>query len=140
MNYAKLIISSRLENISLVASCAKGIAGRSFRDEVLSEIELSVSELITNCIEHAYENSNDKEISIEFKRFETHLIINVSDEGKALDPQILKNINGIFDFDPEDFDNLPEGGFGLNIMKASMDEVTYERLSTRNQWTLTKFC
>ncbi|MCK5830169.1 MAG: ATP-binding protein [Methylococcales bacterium] len=140
MNYTNLIISSRFENTRLAALCATEVASRSFNSEALNEIELSIVELVNNCIEHAYEESVNQQVSIEFKLFKDHLIIEVTDNGKALDPSILDNMNGSFDFDPDDLDNLPEGGFGLNIIKASMDEVKYERLNDKNHWLLTKFC
>ncbi len=139
-NYASLIISSRFDNTRLAALCAKEIAGQSFKTEALNEIELSVEELINNCIEHAYEGSDEHQVSIEFKLHTDCLIIEVVDNGKALDPLILNNVNGSFDFDPDDLYNLPESGFGLNIIKASMDEVKYERLNNSNCWLLTKRC
>ena len=43
-----------------------------------------------------------------------------------------------FDFDPDDLINLPEGGMGLSIICAAMDEVAYETGAGGNQLFLTK--
>lgn len=140
MNYASITISSRYENTRLAALCAKEISAMSFKPEAVDEIELSVVELVNNCIEHAYEESEDSQIFIEFKVFKEQLIIEVVDNGRGMNLALLESMNGDFNFDPDDLNNLPEGGFGLNIIKASMDDVAYERLSNSNHWKLIKMC
>lgn len=139
MNHANLTISSRIENVKLAGLCAKEIARPSFNEDALNEIELSIVELVTNCIKHAYSGVSDKEISIQMRILKDSLIIETTDNGKVLEPAILDRVNGHFDFDPEDLDNLPESGFGLNIIEASMDKMTYQRLDNKNHWSLTKF-
>lgn len=140
MNYVNLVISSRFENARLAALCIKEVASQSFNSAALNEIEISMVELVNNCIEHAYKEAADQLVSIELKLFEDRLVIDVTDNGIALDPSVLKHMNGCFEFDPNDLDNLPEGGFGLNLIKVSMDEVKYERLNNKNCWVLTKNC
>jgi anti-sigma regulatory factor (Ser/Thr protein kinase) len=48
-------ISSRLDQVSLLSVCARAIAIlNNFSEKQSSEIELAVTEAVTNVIEHAY--------------------------------------------------------------------------------------
>lgn len=139
MNKIKLIILSRLENVRLVGLCVKEISAEVFSDTALMEVELAAIEIVNNCIEHAYSEATDQQISIEFWLKEDRLLIEIMDVGKNLDLDLLDDINGDFNFDPNDFENLPESGMGLKIVKRCMDEVNYQNKNGKNRWLLTKY-
>jgi anti-sigma regulatory factor (Ser/Thr protein kinase) len=139
MNKIKLIILNRLENARLVGLCAKEISSEVFDDTALMEIELAAVEIVNNCIEHAYSEDTNQQISIEFWLKEDRLLIKVMDVGKSLDFDVLEEVTDVFNFDPQDFKNLPEGGMGLEIAKTCMDEVNYHNQNGTNCWLLTKY-
>jgi serine/threonine-protein kinase RsbW len=139
MNKVTLTIISNLENVRLAGLCAREIACQSFDETSVAEIELATVEAVNNCIEHACSGSDQHQISIEFWLDEDRLSIQMIDQGKAIDPEWLNNLNSDFDFDPTDFDNLPEGGMGLKIIKNCMDEVSYQQLAEHNRWLLIKY-
>ncbi len=139
MNRITLTIISNLENSRLAGLCAKEIASQSFDETSVTEIELAVVEIVNNCIEHACVDCDKHQISIEFWLSEDQLSIEIIDQGNAIDPVWIDNISTDFDFDPDDLENLPEGGMGLKIVKNCMDEVSYQNLNEQNRWLLTKY-
>ena len=42
----------------------------------------------------------------------------------------------VFEFDPTDVANLPEGGMGLHLIHSVMDEVRYHSEGGRNALTM----
>ncbi|MEI8207887.1 MAG: ATP-binding protein [Methylococcales bacterium] len=139
MNRISLTIVSSLENSRLVGLCAREIACRTFNDEALAEIELATVEAINNCIEHACAESDKHQITIEFLLSEDRLSIELIDQGKAMEPEWLDNLNANFDCDDIDLENLSEGGRGLKIVKSCMDEVSYQNRNEHNRWLLIKY-
>ncbi len=139
MNHVSLTIDSRPENVALVGACAKEIVGDSFSVEKLSEIEQALVETVNNCIEHAYSGLEDRQITIKYALSNDRFLIEITDQGKKIDPQCLKKLTTEVDFDPSDIDSLPEGGFGLKVINSCMDEVNYRREHGKNHWSLTKF-
>ncbi|MEI6709189.1 MAG: ATP-binding protein [Methylococcales bacterium] len=140
MNKVTLTIISNLENARLAGLCAREVAYQAFDETSVAEIELATVEAVNNCIEHACAGSDKHQISIKFWLTEDRLSIQMIDEGKAMiDSEWLDNLNGDFDFDDTDFENLPEGGMGLKIIKNCMDEVSYQQLDEHNRWLLIKY-
>lgn len=139
MNIVSLTIDSCPTHVPLVGVCAKEMAVDYFSVDHLSEIEQALVELVNNCIEHAYSGQNGCQITVQYMLENDRLVIKVTDQGKQFDPKRLENLDADFDYDPLDIDNLPEGGFGLKIIKSCMDEVLYNRINGNNQWSLTKY-
>jgi serine/threonine-protein kinase RsbW len=139
MNHISLSVDSRPENVPLVAACTKELAGGLFSATKLSEIEQALTEAVNNCIEHAYCGSKEFRIVIEYTLANDCLLIEIIDQGKQLDPDYFKNLDTEFNFDPHDIDNLPEGGFGLKVIKSYMDEANYRYENGNNYWLLKKY-
>jgi serine/threonine-protein kinase RsbW len=139
MNHVSLTIDSRPENVPIVGACAKELAGDLFSAEKLSEIEQALSEAVNNCIEHAYCGSNEASIRIKYILSNDCLLIEITDQGRQFSAECLEYLDTEFNYDPQDIDNLPEGGFGLKVIKAYMDEVNYRRENGKNYWLLKKY-
>jgi len=125
MRTLDLVIDSCYANIELAGSCIEFLASKTFDNSSCHQIQLCVVEAITNCIEHSYEGENNHKITIRFGIDPTKLIIDIFDTGKGMTPQEFDKISPDFDFDPLDLDLLLEGGRGLKIIKAWMDEAYY---------------
>jgi serine/threonine-protein kinase RsbW len=65
--------------------------------------------------------------------------IDLQDEGRPLDPDILEAAGRKWDFDPTDIQSLPVGGMGLMLIKKVMNEVSYRFENGRNRWRFSKF-
>ncbi|HMO17551.1 MAG TPA: ATP-binding protein [Oligoflexia bacterium] len=135
-----LEIQSNLEEVAIVGISSRAIAeSLSFSEGAAYEIELAVVEAVTNCIEHAYLYQSDKTVFIQFDVSNESLTIKVEDSGiywRNFDEQTSKS--SPFEFDPEDIENLPEGGMGVSLLVSLMDEVKYERKNNINTLTLKK--
>lgn len=88
--------------------------------EELADIKTAVSEAVTNCIIHGYENSSGI-IKIISKIFANTIEIEISDTGKG-----IENIE--FARKPlyTSKSNLERSGMGFTIMESFMDEVNIE--------------
>lgn len=88
--------------------------------EELADIKTAVSEAVTNCIIHGYE---DKEgiIKIICKLFANSIYIEISDTGKGIENiEVAKQ--PLYTSKP----NLERSGMGFTIMESFMDEVEVE--------------
>ncbi len=139
MNHVSLVIDSRPENVPLVGAYARELVGNFFSEVKLTEIEQALAETVNNCIEHAYGGSGRNQILINYTLANDRLIVEVTDQGKPFDAERMKNLTAEFDYDSLDIDNLPEGGFGLKVIKSCMDEVNYRREDGKNCWSLAKY-
>ena len=88
--------------------------------EELADIKTAVSEAVTNCIIHGYENSNGI-IKVIAKIFANTLEIEISDSGKG-----IENIELARKPLYTSKSNLERSGMGFTIMESFMDEVHIE--------------
>ncbi len=95
-------------------------------------IELAISEICTNIIQHAYADKRG-EINGRVTLLQQAVYLDFYDTGDSFDPASI----------PEPSINphqLIEGGYGLHIVRQIMDVVTYDRHPERgNHWHLEKF-
>ena len=91
---------------------------------------LSVHEICTNIIEHAYENKGGRiEITIQLDEASGQLTVDLFDNGKSFDLTAVPQ---------PDFDNAPIRGYGLFLVHELMDSVTYSPAHKKNHWRLQK--
>ena len=88
--------------------------------EELADIKTAVSEAVTNCIIHGYENSSGI-IKIISKIFANTIEIEISDTGKGIENIELAR-KPLF----TSKSNLERSGMGFTIMESFMDEVNIE--------------
>jgi anti-sigma regulatory factor (Ser/Thr protein kinase) len=98
-------------------------------------LRTAVLEICENVIHHAYRGRDSAgTLSLTLQRRGDRVEACLSDEGiEFVEPPHVGKIN------PDDVANLPEGGFGLNLARASVDELSYRRTPTGlNRWVLVK--
>ena len=88
--------------------------------EEISDIKTAVSEAVTNCIIHGYEEKEGI-VKIECKLFENSIEIEISDNGKGIE-NVEKARQALYTSKPE----LERSGMGFTIMESFMDEVKIE--------------
>ena len=88
-------------------------------DEI-SDIKTAVSEAVTNCIIHGYEEKEGI-VKIECRLFVNSVEIEISDNGKGIE-NIEKARQALYTSKPE----LERSGMGFTIMESFMDEVKIE--------------
>ena len=88
-------------------------------DEI-SDIKTAVSEAVTNCIIHGYEEEEGI-VKIKCKIFANTVEMEISDKGKGIE-NIEKARQALYTSKPE----LERSGMGFTIMESFMDEVKIE--------------
>jgi len=88
--------------------------------EDLADIKTVVSEAVTNCIIHAYENAEGV-IKIEARIFANSIEIEISDTGKGIE-NIEQAREPLYTSKPD----LERSGMGFTIMDSFMDELKIE--------------
>lgn len=117
---AKFRIPAALNEISKLRSRLQGFLETSnldFDDRARNEIVLALDEAASNIVVHGYSDHSGS-IDVEYENAGSELVIRLWDDG----------IHRLED----DFVGLPpgvagEGGMGLNIMRASMTSLSYEK-------------
>ena len=90
--------------------------------EELSDIKTAVSEAVTNCIIHAYENKQGI-VKIVARLKDDEIIIEISDTGKG-----IENINMAKEPLYTSKPNLERSGMGFTIMENFMDKMEVESI------------
>jgi anti-sigma regulatory factor (Ser/Thr protein kinase) len=127
---SSLVLESRLDAIDdarrWVRACADEAAigdhEAALRSDVVSAIELALTEVLSNVIRHAYDGRPDHEIDlvVQIDRFAIRL--EVCDDGRPFDADAYR---------PPDLANPGRGGYGVMLIESLMDEVVRERLGDR---------
>lgn len=90
--------------------------------EEIADIKTAVSEAVTNCIIHAYENRQGI-IKINANLKGNQIIIQISDNGKGIENVDIAK-EPLYTTKP----NLERSGMGFTIMESFMDELKIESI------------
>ncbi len=92
-------------------------------------VVLAVDEALANVIRHAYKNRYDQKVEFHCEVSEERMEFTFLDQGEPPDPARIC---------AESEDELALSGRGTHLMKAIMDEVTYQQVAEGNQLKLIK--
>ena len=90
--------------------------------EELADIKTAVSEAVTNCIIHGYEDTEGI-VKIESRIYDNTIEIEISDSGKGIE-DIKMAREPLYTSKP----NLERSGMGFTIMESFMDEMKIESI------------
>ena len=107
--------------------------------KTMFEIELCIEEIVVNISSYAYENVEDPdhpktiEVGCELQTDPRRVTIQFKDTGKPFDPLSTKeaDVSGKMFMEQD-------GGFGIHIVKETMDEVSYAFEDGANVLTVRK--
>ncbi|MBS1164774.1 MAG: hypothetical protein H6R00_799 [Proteobacteria bacterium] len=102
-------------------------------DHRRDDITLAASEVLNNIVRHGYAEAVNGRIDLEIRQTDTGLTLVITDTAPLSLPEAIESET--HDFPKiEDIprDELPESGFGLALIYACADGVTFERLVDRN--------
>jgi anti-sigma regulatory factor (Ser/Thr protein kinase) len=105
-----------------------------FDERAVFEVELSVYEACANVIEHAYANNPDNYIDLKITVELERLVVTIRDEGGTFEASSLKEKNIAKIIETEQ-----DGGLGMHIIEACMDEILYRRQGNENILELVKY-
>ena len=101
--------------------------------QVLNLVLLAIEELLVNCIDYGYDDSDEHTIVIELSIDEQNLIMTVIDDGHPFDP-----LNAPAPDLSLQVQDRPVGGLGIHLLRQLADHVAYQRRDGTNRITLTK--
>jgi len=99
-------------------------------EDFADNIELAVSEACTNAIRHSRTADAEGRVVLCFQVYEDQLVVEVKDRGGGFDLEKVP---------PPDFEQHPESGYGLFLIRTLMDEVLYTRGDECNTLTMRKY-
>jgi serine/threonine-protein kinase RsbW len=105
-----------------------------FDERAVFEVELSIYEACANVIEHAYANNPDNYIDLRITVELDRLVVTIRDEGGVFEPSSLKEKDIAKIIETEQ-----DGGLGMHIIEACMDEILYRRQGNENILELIKY-
>lgn len=118
----KLDIPARPEYVVLgrLALCGL-LRSRGFSDDAVADLKLALTEACSNSVRHAYDH-DDGQVHIAFTLHDDRVIIQIRDEGAGFHED---------DADCPDCHAVPEitlgeGGMGISIIRAVVDEFSLE--------------
>lgn len=101
--------------------------------QVLHDIQLAVEEHLTNIVRYAYPDEHEHQIRVQLSLDETEVRIEVEDDGRPFNP---------LEFPAPDLsrpaDERPIGGWGIHMIRKSMDRIEYRRADGKNLLVMTK--
>jgi serine/threonine-protein kinase RsbW len=122
----ELKMRSDLSLVSSLARAATAICEEHLTAEQLVEVDLALTEAVTNVIRHGYHEETAHSVRLSIALFKDRIAFELVDQAPPMDPTLLEHASGArFDFDPTDLESLPEGGMGLALIKLNMDAVEY---------------
>jgi serine/threonine-protein kinase RsbW len=125
-----LSIPARAEYIVLCRLALTGLArSRALEPEVLADLKLALTEACSNSIRHAYDEGRMGTVEVRYELAADRLSVEVVDEGIGFDPEAT----------PTDEGELDEGGLGIAIIRALVDEFSIESDGSGSLLRFTKF-
>ena len=122
-NKMKLEILSKSNNEAFARVTVAAFASQlDLNIEELADIKTAVSEAVTNCIIHGYENRIGI-VKIYAKLSEDEVVVEISDNGKGIENIDLAK-EPLYTTKPD----LERSGMGFTIMESFMDELKIESI------------
>ena len=122
-DYVEIKFPASAEYVGLIRLTLSGVFSRAGANyDQIEDSKIAVSEAVTNAVKHAYKEGEKGDITIGFAIYPDKIEIVVSDKGQSFDYEEVKSDLGPYEED-ENVDFLREGGLGLFLIEALMDEV-----------------
>ncbi len=129
-----ITLKSDLRQLATVSDWLQRImSGRSIPVRTMSQLELLVTEAVTNVIEHAYPGRTDENITVSVDFDRDDVVIRVVDNGRP-SPTVECYNNAQL----PDASTLPENGWGMGLINTIADQVRVERCDGQNTTVLLK--
>lgn len=127
-------IPAGLRHVRLaVASVRAAATAGGLGEREAGQLALATAEALNNVVLHALEERESEWISIEFALDSDEVRLVLRDRGR---PMPEPSASAPLEFDTENPDTLPEGGFGRGLLRDLLTRVHYERVHGENVLTL----
>ncbi|HEY4578453.1 MAG TPA: anti-sigma B factor RsbW [Savagea sp.] len=122
-DYIEMVIPAKAQYVGVVRLAISGVASRiGFSYDDIEDLKIAISEAVTNAVRHAYHEEDEGQVKIGYRLYEDRLEIVVSDSGKSYQEDEIERRVAPYD-ESSELDFLQEGGLGLYLIEALMDDV-----------------
>jgi anti-sigma regulatory factor (Ser/Thr protein kinase) len=104
-----------------------------FDEAICYEVRLALEEAISNTIKYGYSDHNIHRILVRAGFEKSRLSLEIEDDATEFNPLEVPEPNLSLPVEEK-----PIGRLGIYLMRAVMDEITYERNGTKNILRMTK--
>ncbi len=129
-----LTLSATLDNVGVATDyVAEKISELPFSEKVKNQVSIAVDEIVSNVARYAYNEEETGEFSLRLQSDDNGISITVTDKGTPYNP-LEKD-------DPDvtlSADERGIGGYGIFIVKKTMDDISYENKDGSNVLTMRK--
>jgi len=126
-----LTIPAKAEYIVLSRLALSGLArARALEPALVADLKLALTEACSNVVRHAYKEQPAGEVEVPYELDEDKLSVEVVDEGIGFDPEAAAAAAG---------DELDEGGLGISIIRAIVDELDIKSGDSGSSLRFTKY-
>ena len=133
-DYIEMKIPAKPEYVGIIRLTLSGIASRmGYSYDEIEDLKIATSEACTNAVQYAYHKNKAGEITVGYGLYHDRLEVMVADSGKSFNFEQMKEEIGPYSTDQK-IEHLSEGGLGLFLIEALMDEV-----KIHNQYGVTVF-
>ena len=120
-DYVEMKFPAKSQYVSVVRLAVSSLASRiGFSYDDIEDLKIAISEAVTNVVHHAYEDAGEMVIGCAL--YEDKIELMISDYGSSFEYEKVKATVGPY-HNEQSIENLREGGLGLYLMDALMDEV-----------------
>lgn len=134
-NFSINIISDYDEVVKINEAVHDYLSTDGVEEHISNAFDICITEAVNNVIKHAYKGENNNPITVNVKRDNNSVEVQIIDEGT---PRSRFEIPEL-EYDPEDIENLPESGMGIYIMNQLMDKLDYFSINGKNYFTMKKY-
>ncbi|OLP19124.1 ATP-binding protein [Leptolyngbya sp. 'hensonii'] len=111
--------------------CSRSVQRFSWPENQLYKLNLALAEGFTNAVRHAHQElPPETVIEIDLFLWEDRLEIQIWDQGKPFNPEVLE--------EPK-LGTLRQGGYGWFLLRRLADRVVYERQGVKNCLLIVKY-
>jgi serine/threonine-protein kinase RsbW len=126
-----LTIPAKAEYIVLCRLALSGLArARSLEPAVVADLKLALTEACSNAVRHAYNEQRSGDVEVRYELKADRLSVEVVDEGIGFDPETAVAAAG---------GELEEGGLGISIIRAIVDELDINSTRSGSSLRFTKY-
>ena len=129
----ELIVDATLENVTLAADFVGNIADRlPFSEKSKKQLKIAMDELVSNVARYAYGDNTGK-VSVRADHDDTGITVTITDSGVSYNPLEKEDPDTTLSADERDI-----GGYGIFIVKNTMDTMDYTYNDGKNILTIRK--
>jgi len=125
-------IANRISELRpLSAWAVESAKGLGASVDTCHEVDLCVTEAVTNVMRHGYLDDGRHEIEVELARDGDRLVMRIEDDARPFDPL------GVPGSPPTSLEDAKPSGRGITLMRTGADSASYERRNGHNVLVLT---